>query len=262
MKKFLLLFVLATTLFSCSNDDNNNPTKVLQKIVFYNNSANERQWNISNNLLTTITLADGSLAEEFAYDNLNRVISDTKYTNGSVTETNIITYNTDNTIKTINSLPYTFDAASQTYAYSYGSNFTVNCQVNTDKLAVNYVRTGTNAGVYHMNYSNGNMISFEKTTNTTTEVKNFHFDAGFGNNPIYAAVLAVARVKSLTDPNFFIDCQASKSMANGFDKGTSVPYYFNYGQVPDTKLMQVGIEVLDSSNNAIDFYSFADYYYQ
>lgn len=264
MHKILTLFVLATTLFSCSSDDSNAPVAtVIEKVVFYKNSANEKHWNIENGLLTTITNADGTISEEFTYDAQNRVIRDVKYTNGIASETNTIDYNADNTIKTINSLPYTFNATTQTYDYTYGSNFTISCQVNSDKLAVNFVRTGFNPGEYHMTYANGNMTSFEKSTNeTTVTLRNFHFDAGFGSNPIYAATLAVARVKSLTDPSFFIDCQASENLANGFDQGSTSPFHFNFGQVPDTKLMQIGVEVLDSNNNAVDFYSFADYYYQ
>lgn len=267
MKKLFSIILIAVTLFSCSNDDNNVvPPTVLQKVVFYKNSPNERHWNISNNLLSTITLPDGTIVEQFVYDSQNRVISDIKYANSVITETNTITYNADNTIKTINNLPYTYDAATKTYAYSYGSNFTINCQVNSDFLVENFVRTGTNAGEYHMTYANGDMTSFEKSTNGTSDIiKNFHFyPDGTSTNRIYTAVLAVARVKSLTDPNFFIDGQASFELANGFDKGTTDPYYYNYGELPDMdgKLYQIGIEVLDSSNNFVDFYSFAEYHYQ
>lgn len=266
MKKIILLFILVTTLFSCSdNDDAIVSASVLQKVVFYRDSPNERQWIIENGLLANITLADGTVAEEFVYDSQNRVIRDVKYTSGIATETTVITYNADDTINTINGLPYTYNASTRTYAYSYGSSFTINCQVNSDFLAVNYTRTGTNPGQYHMAYANGDMTSFEKITNSTTDtLKNFHFDGVYGANPIYASVLSVARVKSLTDPSFFIDCHSSINMANGFDKGTSDPYYYNYGELPnmDGKLFEFGIEVLDSSNNAVDFYSFADYYYQ
>ncbi|MDN3676247.1 hypothetical protein QWY90_02860 [Flavobacterium paronense] len=266
MKKIIFLFVLTTTLFSCSSDDNSNQTKVLQKVVFYRNSSNEKHWNFKNNLLKDITLADGTIAEEFIYDNQNRLIRDVKYTNGVATETDIINYNADNTIKSINGLPYTFDVATRTYDYTYGSSFTINCQVNSDFLAENFVRTGTNAGEYHMTYANGNMLSFEKSTSGVTDViKNFHFIGSVvEGGEVFKAILAVARVKSLTDPNFFIDCQVSKNSPMGFDKGITDPYYYNYGAIVnmDGTLLEVGIEVLDSSNNAVDLYSFADYYYQ
>jgi hypothetical protein len=215
--------------------------------------------------LTSITLADGTIVEEFVYDNKNRVVRDVKYTNGLVSETDIITYNVDNTNKTINGLLYSFNAATQTYNYTYGSGFTISCQVNSDKLALNFIRTGSNAGQYHITYANGNMTSLEKVNNNSTDlIKNFRFNAMLGVNPIYNSVLAVARVKSLTDPSFFIDCQASKDMANGYDKGTTDPFFYNYGAIPDAegKLSQVGIEVSDSSNNFVEFYSFTDYYYQ
>jgi len=262
MKKILFLFVLAATLLSCSSssDESNNSPKVLQKVVFYRNTPEEKQWNITNGLLTHITLADGTITEEFVYDNLNRVIRDIKYANGTISESHTITYNSNGTISSIDNLPYFYNAATKTYLYSYGSNFTINCEVNDDMLAVNFTRTGFNPSEYHMSYSNGNMTSFEKSGNNGI-VKNFHFDAAFGNNPIYNAVLAIARVKSLLDPAFFIDCQASKDMANGFDKGSADPLYYNYGMLPDSKLVQIGIEVLDN-NNFVSSYSFADYYYQ
>ena len=262
-KKIIFLFVLVTTLFSCSNEDNSNPTEVLQKVVFYRDSPNQRQWNISNNLLTNITLADGTVAEEFIYDSQNRLIRDIKYSNGSITETDIITYNTNNTINTINGLSYSYNAATTTYTYSYGSSFTINCQVNSDFLVENFVRTGTDAIEYHMTYTNGNMLSFEKSTSGTTDViKNFHFDGTYGTNPLYSAVISVAKVKSLTDPSFFIDCQISENMANGFDKGTTDPYYYNYGLVFSDRFYQYGVEILDDSNNYIGYYTFASYYFQ
>ena len=272
MNKILTLFVLAVTLFSCSSSDDNNvnTNSILQKVVFYRDSPNERHWNISNNLLTNITLEDGTLAEEFIYDSQNRLIRDVKYTNGVVTETVIISYNSDNTISSINNLPYTYNASTRTYAYSYGSDFTINCSVNQDMLAVDFIRTGTNDGEYHMTYSNGNMASFEKINSGSTEIiKNFHFDNLLAN-PLYNAILAVARVKSLTDPNFFIDSVASTNIAGGHDKGPSDPNYYSYGYTSsitnnpthNSKDFSIGIEVLDSGNNFVNYYSFADYYYQ
>ena len=264
MNKLIILFVLATTLLSCSSDDSNtNPDLVLQKVVFYDNSPNEKHWIINNNLLTTITLADGTVVEEFIYDTQNRVIKDTKYTNGAISETNTITYTADNTIQSINGLPYAFNATTRTYTYSYGSDFTINCVVNADQLAVDFVRMGSNAVEYHMSYANDNMTSFKKVVNgSDSVVKNFYFDTSFGNNPLYESVLAVAKVKSLTDPSFFIDAYTSKNLANGFDKGATDTNYYNFGSVPENKLLQIGVEVLDSNNNFVDFYSFANYYYQ
>lgn len=264
MKKLFLLIVSASALLSCSNDDNGNTSKVLQKVVFYRDSPNARQWNFSNDLLTTITLPNGTIVEQFTYDNLNRVVRDVKYNDGTIIEINDIAYNADNTIKSINGLEYAYNAATRTYSYTYSGSFSLVCRVNSDLLAVDYSRTDTVTKDYHLTYVDGNMTSFEKSTNGTTEVlKNFHFDGDyFGNNPIYNAVLAVARVKSLTDPNFFIDNQTSKDIPNGFDKGTTDPYYYNYGSVPDSAVYQVGIEVLDSNNAFVEFYAFADYYYQ
>lgn len=254
-------------LVSCSHDDAAAPTfgsGALQKVVFYRNGSKETHWVIENKLLTKITLADGTLIETFVYDKLNRVVQDKKYTNGLLTGTDVITYNLDSTIKTINNLPYTFDAGTRTYTYTYGSDFTINCEVNKDFLAVNFTRLGSNPGEYQMTYINDNMTSYEKLSGGTTEgVKNYYFDAGFGSNPVYDAVLPIARVKSLTDPSFFTDCQVSKNVANGFDKGSGYPLHYNYGAIPDIegKLFQIGVEVMDSNGNNVDFYSFADYYY-
>ncbi|WP_333599468.1 hypothetical protein [Flavobacterium sp.] len=264
MKKLFFLFAVSTILFSCSNDNSNTAaTDSIKKVIFYRNSPDARQWNFSNDLLTSITLLDGTLVEAFTYDIQKRLVKDVKYTNGVATETNDIVYNTNNTIKSINGLEYTYEAATQTYAYSYSGTFSMTCQVNSDQLALNYSRTGTDAKEYHFAYTNGNMTSFEKVTNGTTEVlKNFHFESTLYGNPIASAVLPVARVKSLLDPDFFIDGQASKSIPVGFDRGASDPYYYNYGMViGENKYFSVGIEVLDN-NNDVDFIQFAEYYYQ
>ncbi len=272
MKKIIFLFVLVTTFFSCSDSDDSIVTSSdLQKVVFYYNTPNERQWNIENDLLTNITLADGTVVEEFVYDSQNRVISDIKYMGGVVSETNTITYNADNTIQSINGLPYTYNSSTRTYTYSYGSGFAISCQVNSDFLVENFVRTGTDAGEYHMVYSSGDMTSFEKINSGSTEIiKNFHFDGLHGANPLHNAVLAVARIKSLTDPSFFIDSVASTRIAGGYDRGTSDPYYYSYGYSSSTtnnpthnvKDFSIGIEVLDNSMNTVEVYSFADYIYQ
>ena len=270
-KNLICLFIVAISLISCSSDSTVAPTQTLQKVIFYSGSANQRQWNISNDLLRNITLADGTIVEEFIYDSQNRLASDIKYTGGLVSETTTITYNADNTIQSINGLPYTYNSSTRTYTYTYGSSFAISCQVNSDFLVENFVRTGTNAGEYQMTYANGNMLSFEKINNGSTNlVKNFHFDdVSYGVNPLYNAVLAVARVKSLTDPNFLIDGVASTRVAAGFDKGSADPNYYHYGLASSTttnpthniKDFSIGVEVLGSSNNSIDFYAFAEYYY-
>ncbi len=275
MKKSFFLLLMAFGLFSCSNDNSNQTNTsldLLQKVVFYRDSPNQRNWNISNGLLSNITLANGTIIEEFIYDNQNRLVSDIHYTGGLVSETTTITYNADNTIESINGLPYEYNATTSTYTYTYSSNFTISCQVNSDFLAENFVRTGSDAGEYHMTYSNGNMTSFAKINSSSANtIKNFHFDdVSYGVNPLYNAVLAVARVKSLTDPNFLIDGVASNSVAAGFDNGPTDPNYYHYGLASDTstnpthnrKDFSIGVEVLDSSNNAIAFYAFADYIYQ
>lgn len=269
MKKIFSIILIAVTLFSCSSDNDNDTVatpKKLRKIVFYRDSADERQWNISNGLLTSISNADGSLAEEFVYDTNKRVVADKIYTDGVITETTTITYDTDGIVQSINGLHYNYDTATSTYIYSYGSNFTINCKVNEDRLAVDFVRAGFKPSEYHMTFADGNMTSFRKVNNGGTDVlKNFHFNAGVpGRNDVYKAVLAVARVKSLTDPNFFVDCQASKKSPDSFDKGASDPYSYNYGQIPnmDGTLLQVGIEVLDNNNNPVSWYPFADYYFE
>ena len=263
MQKIIILFVVATTLFSCSSDDNNaNAGSVIEKVTFYRNSLNERQWHIENGLLTNITLSDGTIAEEFTYDSQNRVVKDVKYANGSVTESSIVAYNSNNTIKSINGSDYTFSNETSTYSHLDAGAFSIACQVNTQMLAINYTRTGTNAVEYHMTYTNGNMTSFQKSNSSTADiVKNFQFQGSAVVNPLYNAIISVLKLKSVTDPNFFIDGQSSKSIATGFDVVNSA-YYFNYGFLSEDNLLQIGIEVLDSNNNAVDFYSFADYYYR
>lgn len=267
MKQLFSILLIAVTLLSCSSDNDTQPVVTptkLQKIVFYRDSASERHWNINNGLLTSITLADGSLAEEFIYDTENRVIADKKYSGGVLTETTTITYTSDNIIQSINGLHYNYDAATQTYTYSYGSNFTIICKVNEDRLAVDFVREGFNPSEYHMAYSNGNMLSFRKVNNGgTDELKNFHISGTSSTGTqFYNAILAVARVKSLTDPNFFADGQASKAIADGYDKGPTDPYDYSYGQLSniDGKILEVTVSVLDSNGALVSAYPFTDYY--
>lgn len=265
MKKLLTLFIVAITLFSCSSsdDDNANPNLVLEKVVFYRNSPNERHWIITNGLLTKITKADGTLVEQFMYDSQGRIVSDTEYTNGIDGESTTVTYNADNTIASVDGLPYTYNAATRTYAYSYGSNFTISSTVNEDGLAIDFVRGGVGASEYHMTYADGNMTSFRKINDDGTEtIKNFYFNGSMEGNPIYNAVLAVAKVKSVTDPGFFAEYNSSRFIPNGFDKGPSDPLYYNYGHIPTMsgELYQVGVEVLNGIS-PVDFYPYADYYY-
>lgn len=266
MKKLYFLFIAVIALTSCSTDNSNNDpvAPTIDKVIFYRNSPNARQWNFNNdNLLNDITLADGSLAEKFFYDSEGRVTRDVIYTDGVVTDSYDITYNTDDTINSINGLEYNYDAATRTYSYTYSGSFSLVCKVNADLLAVDYSRTDTNTQDYHFVYANGNMTSFEKSVNgTTAAVKNFRFTTPFGANPIANGILAVARVKSLLDPEFLTDSQVSETIPLGYDCGATDPYFYSYGFVPGDNYLSVGIEVLDSNNNDVTFIQYAEYYYQ
>lgn len=138
MKKFLILFVLVTTLFSCSSDENSSVvnSSLLKRVDFYPNKPNESRWNFNNSgLLDNITKPDGTLVEKFIYDSNNNVIKDTKYNNGSIVADYVVTYDSANIITSINGVSYDYVYSATGFRYSY-TNATENfsCEINNDML--------------------------------------------------------------------------------------------------------------------------------
>jgi predicted RND superfamily exporter protein len=266
MKHFLLLLLSAFTLLSCSNDESSSTT-FLQKATFYRNSPNERQWNFNTQgQLVNITLSDGTVVEEFTYNAQKNLILDVKYTNGVVTESYAVTYNANDIITSINNINCYYNSVSKTYSYNNGTT-TINCSVTNDGLVAGYYKVSNTTAIAESSYqiiynTDGNMTSFEKAlSGVTTVAKNFYFGNETNDNPIDEAILAVSRVKSIIDPDFFIDSLSSKSIATGFDYGVSNPYHYNYGFTDSENYHQIGVEVLNNQD-LVEFFLFAEYYYK
>ena len=124
MKKIFTLFVLTTTLFSCSSDDSSstvNPN-LLQRVDFYPGTTSEKRWNFNaEGLLTSITNSDNEILELFVYDTNNNVIQNTKYSSGSPTENYLITYDSNNKITNINGKNYNYSGSENRYYYTIGN---------------------------------------------------------------------------------------------------------------------------------------------
>lgn len=272
MEKSHLLLLLAFALFSCNNDEELTTidnSAMLQKVIFYRNSSNENHWNFNNRgLLDKITEPDGTLIETFEYDSNNNVTKDTKYTNGVVSMTYNITYNSNNIITKINLTDYNYDANANKYSYSNSSQ-TFSCQLNESKLATNYSLiennpSGNTEVNYLMNYTSGNMNSFEKINNSVVaEFKEFTYGSTtVGGNPLLNATLPVLKVKSLIEPDFFSNAVSSKLPIETVSFGSTNPEIQNYGWLvnKDGRLSMQSVEVFNS-NSLVDSYIYADYYY-
>lgn len=211
MKKFISLFVLAITFFSCSSDDSSSTSNpnLLQRVDFYPGQPQENRWNFnSDGLLATITDADDNLIERFVYDSNNNVVQDTKYSSGAPTENYLITYDSSNKITTINSRSYNYSISENRYYYTEG-NETFSCELNADGLAKHYSDffDFPDAGddiqtEFNFQYGNGNLLNISGFGSNMSDVI-INFEYGNTVNPLKNATLPVLRIKSLTDPNFF-----------------------------------------------------------
>lgn len=270
MKKYHLLLFLVFTLFSCSNNEESisSSSILLQKVVFYRNAPNENHWNFNNNgLLDNISKPDGTLIEKFIYDANNNVIQDDKYDNGILNMTYNIIYNSNNIITKINNVDYNYNASENKYYYTNGTQI-FNCQLNNDKLVTNYSLidnnpSGTVEDTYQMVYVNDNMTSFQKTTNSViTTLKGF----SYGNtieNPIRSGSLAVLKLKSLIEPDFFSNGVSSKLPIETSDFGSSNPITYNYGWLftPDEKRISMQMIEVFNGSTMINSFVYADYFY-
>ncbi len=211
MKKIIFLFVLATTVLSCSSDDSSSNTNsnLLQRVDFYPGTSFEKRWLFnSDGLLTDITKADGTPLEKFTYDTDNNVVQYTKYENGSATENYLISYDSSNKITDINGKHYNYSASENRYYYTIG-NESFSCDLNTDGIATHYLDffDYPNEGddiltEFSFQYENGNLLSMSGLENTLSDVEvNFNYSNVI--NPLKFATLPVLKIKSILEPIFF-----------------------------------------------------------
>ncbi|WP_293893061.1 hypothetical protein [Flavobacterium sp.] len=209
--KIISLFVLATTLFSCSSDNSSSLTNpnLLQRVDFFPGRTFETRWKFNDDgLLISITNPNNELIESFVYDSNNNVIQDTKYDSGSPTENYLITYDSSNKITSINSRSYNYNASENRYYYIEG-NETFSCELNADGIVTHYFdffdfpEEGDDIQTeFSFQYENGNLLSMIGFGSSLGEIE-VHFNYGTVVNPLKNATLSVLKLKSIIEPRFF-----------------------------------------------------------
>jgi hypothetical protein len=271
MKKIIFLFVLATTLFSCSSDDNSSNTNpnLLQRVDFYPDTTFEKRWLFnSDGLLTDITKADGTPLEKFIYDTDNNVVQYTKYENGSATENYLISYDSSNKITDINGKHYNYSASENRYYNTIG-NESFSCDLNTDGIATHYLDffDYPNDGddiltEFSFQYENGNLMRMSGFGTNSSDVEvNFNYSNVV--NPLKFATLPVLKIKSILEPNFFNSGISSNNTKEYQCYALGDPKSHSFGILinPSNK-----IELLSQENYSNGFFESihtnSHYYYQ
>jgi hypothetical protein len=269
MRKIITLFVIATTLFSCSSDDSTstiNPN-LIQRVDFYPGTSFEKRWLFnSDGLLTDITKADGTLLEKFIYDTDNNVVQYTKYEDGSATENYLITYNSSNKITDINGKLYNFSASENRYYYTIG-NESFSCELNAEGIATHYIYfidfpdEGDDIQTeFSFQYENGNLTSMTGFGNNMSDIE-INFNYGLVINPLKIATLPVLKIKSILDPHFFNAGISSNNIKEYQSYAVGDPETHSFGMLfyPTNKIELITQE--NFSNGVIESTITNSYYY-
>lgn len=272
MRKFILFFLTACTLISCSDDNNivADDTPKLQKVIFNPNpSGAYRIWNFNNDgLLSEITKGDETLLQNFTYDSNGRVISSTVYNLNNTTTTYNFTYNSDGSVATYNNIPLNFDNALDVYYFGDLNSSYRLFKLNSEGL-LTYIKsggveideTGTTPYVTNESYVN---YTAENLTGQTFNNENFN---GFGHddniNPMRRATIAAFKAFSVTDYNMEWLNSFAISKNNVIRKNYPSEYYihaeyeyvFNSNNMPVSATLNFyEMDNLDFSNTAILYY--------
>jgi len=130
-------------LFSCSestvteNTTNTtvNPT-LLQRVDFYPGNINERRWFFNEyGLLYQITKADGTVVQDFSYDNSNKLISSVLFDNGVAT-THHFTYDSNDFLATVDGVIINYDTTLDAYYTGVLNQNYKLTKINSDKLLI------------------------------------------------------------------------------------------------------------------------------
>jgi hypothetical protein len=268
MQSLLFLFLLPFLFLSCDNDDEktiDSNAELLEKVVFYPESEQEVKWLFNENgLLSKITKANGTIIEEFIYDNNNNVKTDIIYNDDATFTTYTILYNSENIITKINETDYNYIASENKYFYLKGTE-EFSCYINSDGLVTNSIHKNTSSNSeflisYSLKYQNGNMMNYHFNGNNLSEVRNFNYNTA--NNPILKAALPVFKLKSVTNPGFFKDGFSSKNISQSLSFEENTPVYFNFAMLvyPNNSVEQLDVEVY--KNDVFDnIYTLAKFYY-
>lgn len=214
MKNFCFIFIAFFTLLSCSNDTTEQTTidpNLLQRIDFFPGLSIERRWVFNTDgLLKEITKSDGTLVQDFTYDNNNRLINSTVFNDNGFNQTYTFTYDNNNFVNSVNGETVNYDAGLEGY---YVGNFAQNyrlTKINSEKLLVygktSYQDFDDDGNPYEIiwdeitvNYSNNNLMSFSPNDSCNF----FTYDSQI--NPLRNAILPICRAFSFIENSRWVD---------------------------------------------------------
>ena len=261
----MLLFALAISFVSCSNDETpitQEPSPRLEKVIVFKNTANEQTWNFSatGQLYECLNNA-GQRIESYTYNDKNQVTSWSKYTNGSVTATYNFTYNAAGIVSKINTTDITFNANTGYYSYT-NNGITREVTLNADRMATLVKETnGTATTNYQMLYTAGNLMSFARTSTSSNFTKNYTYNTSATYKTNLGVMIApVALIKSFMEPDFLANGFTSISVPEASQNGNPAALRYEYGAIPSERAMLfIGEEFVN--NNPGNLTSYQEYYY-
>ncbi|MFM2230906.1 MAG: hypothetical protein RL607_2164 [Bacteroidota bacterium] len=265
MKNLFLLFAVAISFISCSNDESpiiQQPTPRLEKVIVFKNTNQEQTWNFNSiGQLYECLNAAGQRLESYTYNDKNQVTSWSKYTNGVVTSSYTFGYNTSGMLTKINNDGISIIAS--TGAYTYTSNgITREVSFDTNKNA-NFVKetNSTSTVNYQMIYNSGNLVSFTRTSATANLTKNYTYNTSTTYKTNLGLMIApVALVKSFLEPEFLSNGFTSISVPESSQNGNPATLRYEYGAIPfDRSMLFIGEEFVN--NNPGNLTSYQEYYY-
>jgi hypothetical protein len=214
MKNCCFIFIAFFTLLSCSNDTSDQATidtNLLQRIDFYPGLAFERRWIFNTDgLLKEITKSDGTLMQDFTYDNNNRLINSTIFNDNSFNQTYTFTYDNTNFVNSVNGETVNYNAGLDSY---YVGNLSQNyrqTKINSEKLLVygktSYQDFDENGNPFEtiwneitVTYSNNNLMSYYPNESCN------YFTYDSQTNPLRNATLPICRAFSFIENSRWVD---------------------------------------------------------
>jgi hypothetical protein len=214
MKNFCLFFIAVFTLLSCSNDTTDQTTidtNLLQRIDFFPGLTFERRWVFNTDgLLKEITKSDGTIVQDFIYDNNNRLINSTVFNDNGFNQTYTFTYDNNNFVNSVNGETVNYNVGLDSY---YVGNLSQNyklTKINSDKLLVygktSYQDFDENGNPFEIiwneitvNYTNNNLMSYWPNDSCNF----FTYDSQ--TNPLRNAILPICRAFSFIENSRWVD---------------------------------------------------------
>jgi hypothetical protein len=217
MKKLYFLLVSICLLTSCSSDSTSiaetNPN-LLQRVDFYPGLTFERRWFFnSDGLLNEITKADGTIVQNFTYDNQNRLINTTLFNADGTSTISTFTYNSNNSVASINDVVLNYNSALDAFIFGDLTTQYNSIKINSNGLLtyaksvwIDYDFDGTPIEIFNSElgviYSENNMTAYFPNESCN------YFTYDTNTNPLRNATLAICKAYSfsVTLPWLYVNC--------------------------------------------------------